>query len=132
MSTQSTRAMAHEQHRVCFPGADRAGSGFQPLAGAARRAVRRSLHRAGLCVQRLKPAADASCSASAIGPRATGSSPSSAGASPIAIVFLGASAALLGRWVEEGGPRRAMFTAGFCFDLGFVISALGVSEHRCG
>ena len=29
----------------------------------------------------------------------------------IAIVLLGASAAVLGRWVEEGGPRRAMFTA---------------------
>ena len=26
----------------------------------------------------------------------------------LAIFFLGASAALLGRWVEEGGPRRAM------------------------
>jgi hypothetical protein len=30
----------------------------------------------------------------------------------IAIFFLGASAAVLGRWVEEGGPRKAMFTAG--------------------
>ena len=29
----------------------------------------------------------------------------------IAIVVLGASAAVLGRWVEEGGPRQAMFTA---------------------
>ncbi len=29
----------------------------------------------------------------------------------IAIVFLGLSAAVMGRWVEEGGPRRAMFTA---------------------
>src|SRR3954462_5658990 len=29
----------------------------------------------------------------------------------IAIFFLGISAALFGRWVEEGGPRRAMFTA---------------------
>jgi MFS family permease len=48
----------------------------------------------------------------------------------IAIVFLGASAALFGRWVEEGGPRRAMFTAGLCFGLGFVISALGVSQHQ--
>jgi len=48
----------------------------------------------------------------------------------IAIVFLGASAALFGRWVEEGGPRRAMVTAGLCFGLGFVISALGVSQHQ--
>ena len=30
----------------------------------------------------------------------------------IAMVFLGLSAAVFGRWVEEGGPRRAMFTAG--------------------
>ncbi|MGH7061830.1 MAG: MFS transporter, partial [Stellaceae bacterium] len=29
----------------------------------------------------------------------------------LGIFFLGVSAALLGRWVEEGGPRRAMFTA---------------------
>jgi MFS family permease len=47
----------------------------------------------------------------------------------IAIVFLGASAAVFGRWVEEGGPRRAMFTAALCFGGGFLISALGVSLH---
>ena len=33
----------------------------------------------------------------------------------IAIFFLGASAAVCGRWVEEGGPRRAMFTSGLCW-----------------
>ena len=32
----------------------------------------------------------------------------------LARFFLGTSAALFGRWVEEGGPRRAMFTAGLC------------------
>jgi MFS family permease len=32
----------------------------------------------------------------------------------IAIFFLGASSAVFGRWVEEGGPRRAMFTAALC------------------
>ena len=48
----------------------------------------------------------------------------------IAIVVLGASAALFGRWVEEGGPRRAMFTAGLCFGLGFVVSAVGVNLHQ--
>src|SRR5580698_5706618 len=48
----------------------------------------------------------------------------------IAIVFLGASAALFGRWVEEGGPRRAMFTSGLCFGAGFVVSALGVNLHQ--
>ena len=29
----------------------------------------------------------------------------------IAIFFLGLSAAVLGRWLEKGGPRRAMFAA---------------------
>src|SRR3954454_16494345 len=48
----------------------------------------------------------------------------------IAIVFLGLSAALLGRWVEEGGPRRAMFTAALCWSGGFFISALGVYMHN--
>jgi MFS family permease len=48
----------------------------------------------------------------------------------VAIVFLGTSAALFGRWVEEGGPRRAMFTAGLCFGGGFVISAVGVNLHQ--
>jgi MFS family permease len=48
----------------------------------------------------------------------------------IAILVLGASAALLGRWVEEGGPRRAMFTAALCFGSGFVVSAIGVYLHN--
>lgn len=47
----------------------------------------------------------------------------------IAIVFLGLSAAVFGRWVEEGGPRRAMFTAGLCWGGGFLVSALGVYAH---
>jgi MFS family permease len=48
----------------------------------------------------------------------------------IAIFFLGASAALLGRWVEEGGPRRAMFTAALCWAGGFLLSAIGVYIHN--
>ena len=48
----------------------------------------------------------------------------------LAIFFLGASAALLGRWVEEGGPRQAMFTAALCWGGGFLISALGVYLHN--
>ena len=50
----------------------------------------------------------------------------------LGIVFLGASAALLGRWVEEGGPRRAMFTAALCFGGGFLVSAAGVYAHSLG
>jgi len=48
----------------------------------------------------------------------------------IAIFVLGFSAAVLGRWVEEGGPRRAMFTAALCFGGGFLVSAFGVSVHQ--
>jgi MFS family permease len=48
----------------------------------------------------------------------------------IAIFFLGASAAVLGRWVEEGGPRRAMFASALCFGGGFLVSAFGVSVHQ--
>jgi MFS family permease len=48
----------------------------------------------------------------------------------IAIFFLGASAALLGRWVEEGGPRKAMFTAALCWSGGFLFAALGVYLHQ--
>ncbi|HLI11049.1 MAG TPA: OFA family MFS transporter [Alphaproteobacteria bacterium] len=47
----------------------------------------------------------------------------------LAIFFLGVSAALLGRWVEEGGPRRAMFTAALCWGGGFILSAIGVYAH---
>ena len=48
----------------------------------------------------------------------------------IAMVFLGLSAAVFGRWVEEGGPRKAMFTAGVCWASAFLISALGVHLHN--
>jgi MFS family permease len=48
----------------------------------------------------------------------------------LAIVFLGLSAAVFGRWVEEGGPRRAMFTAALCWAGGFFLSAYGVYIHN--
>jgi MFS family permease len=47
----------------------------------------------------------------------------------LAIFFLGVSAAVFGRWVEEGGPRRAMFTAALCWSGGFFLSAIGVYLH---
>src|SRR3954454_10000291 len=47
----------------------------------------------------------------------------------LAMVFLGLSAAIFGRWVEEGGPRKAMFTAGVCWASAFLISALGIYLH---
>ena len=48
----------------------------------------------------------------------------------IAIVFLGASAALFGRWVERVGPRKSMFTAALCFGGGFLVSAFGIHLHQ--
>ncbi|TAM33955.1 MAG: MFS transporter [Burkholderiaceae bacterium] len=48
----------------------------------------------------------------------------------LAIFFLGVSSAVFGRWVEEGGPRKAMFTAALCWAAGFFISAIGVQVHN--
>ncbi len=48
----------------------------------------------------------------------------------IAILMLGLSAALLGTWVERSGPRKAMFVAGCCWAVGFVVSAAGVAADQ--
>jgi len=48
----------------------------------------------------------------------------------IAIVFLGSSAAVFGRWVETVGPRRSMFTSALCFSGGFIVSAFGIHLHQ--
>src|SRR6201999_1343756 len=48
----------------------------------------------------------------------------------IAIVFLGSSAALFGRWVERVGPRKSMFVAALCFATGFMISAVYIKTHQ--
>jgi MFS family permease len=45
-------------------------------------------------------------------------------------VFLGSSSAILGRWVERSGPRKAGVAAAFCWGGGFLISALGVHVHQ--
>src|SRR5579864_1024953 len=47
-----------------------------------------------------------------------------------AIVCLGLSAFLFGRWLEAVGPRRAMFVSALCFAGGFMVSALGVQMHQ--
>ena len=47
----------------------------------------------------------------------------------VAIVCLGLTAAVLGKWLERVGPRRAMFTSACCFSAGFLIAALGVKLH---
>lgn len=48
----------------------------------------------------------------------------------LAIVFLGLSAAIFGKWLEKAGPRKAMFASAVCFASGFFISALGVHVHQ--
>lgn len=48
----------------------------------------------------------------------------------LAIVFLGLSAAVFGRWLEKAGPRKAMLASATCFASGFFISALGVQVHQ--
>src|SRR5271156_1725382 len=48
----------------------------------------------------------------------------------VAIVCLGLSAAVFGKWLERAGPRKAMFTSAVCFASGFFVSALGVQLHQ--
>jgi MFS family permease len=48
----------------------------------------------------------------------------------IAIVVLGASAALFGKWVQEQGPRKSGFVAALCWGLGFLVGALGIHTHQ--
>jgi MFS family permease len=48
----------------------------------------------------------------------------------VAIVFLGLSAAIFGRWLDRVGPRKAMFASALCFASGFLIGAAGVSTHQ--
>jgi MFS family permease len=47
----------------------------------------------------------------------------------IAIVFLGLSAAVFGRWLEHAGPRKSGVVAACCWGLGFFVSAVGVRTH---
>lgn len=48
----------------------------------------------------------------------------------LAILFLGLSAAFAGKWLEEVGPRKAMFVAACCFGGGFIVSSIGISTHQ--
>ncbi len=45
----------------------------------------------------------------------------------IAIVMLGLSAAVLGTWVDTGGPRRAMVAAALAWSIGFLVGGLGIA-----
>ena len=48
----------------------------------------------------------------------------------IAIVLLGLSAAVFGKWLERVGPRKAMLAASLCFGGGFLIGSLGIHLHN--
>ncbi len=47
----------------------------------------------------------------------------------IAIVCLGLSAAVFGKWMERAGPRKAMLASALCFGSGFYVAALGLGLH---
>jgi MFS family permease len=47
----------------------------------------------------------------------------------LAIVFLGASAAVFGKWVQAQGPRKSGLVAATCWGLGFLVGALGIHLH---
>ena len=48
----------------------------------------------------------------------------------IAIVMLGLSAALLGTWVDTGGPRRAMVAAALAWSTGLLVGAAGIATSQ--
>ena len=48
----------------------------------------------------------------------------------IALIVLGASAAVFGTWVERTGPRKAMFASACTFCSGLWLSSLGVALHQ--
>ena len=48
----------------------------------------------------------------------------------LAIVVLGASAALWGGWLERAGPRKAALVAAICWPGGLAVTALGVYLHQ--
>ncbi len=48
----------------------------------------------------------------------------------LGIVFLGASAALWGGWLEHAGPRKAGLIAALCWPGGLALAALGVNLHQ--
>ncbi|MEY2934831.1 MAG: hypothetical protein RL033_5580, partial [Pseudomonadota bacterium] len=48
----------------------------------------------------------------------------------IAMFFLGASAAVFGKWVQAQGPRKSGLTAAVCWGTGFLLGALGIQTHQ--
>lgn len=48
----------------------------------------------------------------------------------VAIVFLGLSAAVGGKWLEKVGPRLVGIVAALCWSGGFLLGALGIQLHQ--
>ncbi|MGH3356631.1 MAG: OFA family MFS transporter, partial [Nocardioidaceae bacterium] len=48
----------------------------------------------------------------------------------VAIVMLGLSAAVCGKWVDRNGPRKAMTVAAICWSTGFLIGAAGIATEQ--
>lgn len=48
----------------------------------------------------------------------------------VAIVFLGLSAAVAGKWLERVGPRLVGTVAACCWGGGFIIGGLGILTHQ--
>ncbi len=48
----------------------------------------------------------------------------------IAIVFLGLSAAVFGKWVERAGPRASGVVAACCWGSAFLIGAIAIGIHN--
>ncbi len=48
----------------------------------------------------------------------------------VAIVFLGLSAAVAGKWLEQVGPRMVGSVAAVCWGGGFLIGGLGILTHQ--
>ena len=48
----------------------------------------------------------------------------------VAIVSLGLSAAVAGKWLEEVGPRTVGVVAALCWGGGYVIGSLGIALHE--
>lgn len=48
----------------------------------------------------------------------------------VAIVFLGLSAAVAGKWLEDVGPRKVGTVAAFCWGGGYLIGGVGILTHQ--
>lgn len=48
----------------------------------------------------------------------------------VAIVFLGLTAAVAGRWLENVGPRMVGVAAAFCWGGGFMVGGVGIVTHQ--